>query len=305
MEYALQTKDLAKRYRKQQVLKSISMNVKRGAIYGLIGKNGAGKTTIIRIITGLQRPNAGIYSLFGVQNDNKNIYNERRRIGAVVETPSIYLGMSAYDNLKQQAIVLGLPSYESINEVLRLVGLENTGKKKAKNFSLGMKQRLGIGIALMGNPDLLVLDEPLNGLDPQGIIEMRELILKLSKEKNITFIISSHILSELERLATDYGFVNKGTIVEEISAAELEQKCKKRMDVIVSDIKSFARVIDALGLPFEIHSDTEASILGEMDVSDLVIALDKEKCKLHKITENNETLESYFIKIIGEETAND
>lgn len=305
MEYALQTKDLAKRYRKQQVLKSISMNVKRGAIYGLIGKNGAGKTTIIRIITGLQRPNAGIYSLFGVQNDNKSIYSARRRVGAVVETPSIYLGMSAYDNLKQQAIVLGLPSYESINEVLKLVGLENTGKKKAKNFSLGMKQRLGIGIALMGNPDLLVLDEPLNGLDPQGIIEMRELILKLSEEKNITFIISSHILSELERLATDYGFVNKGTIVEEISAAELEKKCKKRMDVVVSDIKSFARVIDGFGLPFEIHSDTEASILGEMDVSDLVIALDKEKCKLHKITENNETLESYFIKIVGEETAND
>ena len=160
----------------------------------------------------------------------------------MVETPSIYLDMTAEDNLKEQYRIIGLPSFDDIPELLRLVGLENTGKKKAKNFSLGMKQRLGIAIALAGSPDFLILDEPVNGLDPQGIIEMRELILKLNQERQITFLISSHILDELSRLATHYGFIDSGHMVKELSARELDAACRKCIRVQVSDIHALTRV---------------------------------------------------------------
>lgn len=200
MEYVLKTNSLSKSYKNFKALNELTMNVPKGAIYGFVGKNGAGKTTLIRLICGLQEPTSGGYSLYGVSNSQKEILKSRRRMGAVVETPSIYMDLTAVDNLKEQYRVLGIPSYDSIPELLKLVGLENTGKKKAKNFSLGMRQRLGIAIALAGDPDFLVLDEPINGLDPQGIIEMRELILKLNREHQITVLISSHILDELSRL---------------------------------------------------------------------------------------------------------
>ena len=199
MNYILQTNSLTKKYKNFQALNGLTMNVPKGSIYGFVGKNGAGKTTLIRLICGLQEPTSGNFSLYGIRNDSKDIIKSRRRMGAVVETPSIYMDMTAEENLKQQYLILGLPSYEGIPELLKLVGLENTGKKKAKNFSLGMKQRLGIAIALAGDPDFLVLDEPVNGLDPQGIVEMRELILKLNRERQITVLISSHILDELSR----------------------------------------------------------------------------------------------------------
>ena len=202
MEYVLKTNSLSKNYKNFKALNGLTMKVPKGAIYGFVGKNGAGKTTLIRLICGLQEPTSGDYSLYGVSNSHKEILKSRRRMGAVVETPSIYMDLTAVDNLKEQYRVLGIPSYDSISELLKLVGLENTGNKKAKNFSLGMRQRLGIAIALAGDPDFLVLDEPVNGLDPQGIIEMRELILKLNREYQITVLISSHILDELSRLAT-------------------------------------------------------------------------------------------------------
>ena len=202
MEYVLKTNDLCKNYKHFKALNGLTMNVPKGAIYGFVGKNGAGKTTLIRLICGLQEPTSGEYALYGLKNSEKEILKSRRRMGAVVETPSIYLDLTAVDNLKEQYRILGIPSYNSIPKLLKLVGLENTGNKKAKNFSLGMRQRLGIAIALAGDPDFLVLDEPVNGLDPQGIIEMRELILKLNCEYQITVLISSHILDELSRLAT-------------------------------------------------------------------------------------------------------
>ena len=222
MEYVLTTDHLCKNYGHFKALNQCSMHVPRGAIYGFVGKNGAGKTTLIRLICGLQRPTSGSYRLYGSENTDKKILEAQRRIGAVVETPSIYLDMTAEENMKEQYYVLGLPSFEGIPQTLKLVGLEDAGKKKAKDFSLGMRQRLGIAIALAGKPDLLVLDEPTNGLDPQGIVEMRELILKLNRERQITVLISSHILDELSRLATHYGFIDKGTIVKEITAEELE-----------------------------------------------------------------------------------
>ena len=210
MEAVLQTYGLCKGYRRFTALEHVNMTVPKGAIYGLVGKNGAGKTTLIRVICGLQEPTAGDYSLYGARLGDKALHRARRRMGAVVETPSLYPDMTAEQNLKLQYRVLGLPEDKGIEELLELVGLSNTGKKKAGHFSLGMKQRLGIAIALCGDPDFLVLDEPTNGLDPQGIVEMRELILQLNRERQITVLISSHILDELAKLATHYGFFGRG-----------------------------------------------------------------------------------------------
>lgn len=301
MEYVLTTSGLSKRYGKFQALDDLSMHIPKGTIYGFVGRNGAGKTTLIRLICGLQKPTKGAYSIYGVDYTDKLIGKSRRRMGAVVETPSIYLDMTAEDNLKQQALILGLPSYDSIPEILKLVGLDNTGKKRVRNFSLGMKQRLGIAVALMGNPDFLVLDEPVNGLDPQGIIEIRELILKLNKEKQITVLISSHILDELSRLATHYGFIDKGRLVKEISAAELEAACRKCIKVEVTDTKALVRVLDTEGLEYEIISDTVANIYGKVNLSQLVLALAKEECELISSHEQDESLENYFINLVGGE----
>lgn len=299
MDYVLQTDKLSKKYRHFQALNSLNMNVPKGSIYGLVGKNGAGKTTLIRLICGLQEPSSGSFSLYGIRNDSRSISKARRRMGAVVETPSIYLGMSAEDNLKQQHLVLGLPSYDGIPELLELVGLENAGKKKAKDFSLGMKQRLGIAIALAGDPDFLVLDEPVNGLDPQGIVEIRELVLKLNRERQITVLISSHILDELSRLATHYGIIDAGRMVRELSAEELNAACRKSIRVEVSSTAALARALDAMELEYKILSETKADIFAKPNVSLLVESLSKEGCELISLTERDESLESYYISLVG------
>lgn len=301
MEYVLTTSGLSKKYGKFNALNNLTMHIPKGSIYGLVGRNGAGKTTLIRLICGLQKPTKGHYSIYGVKNNSNDIVKSRRRMGAVVETPAIYLDMTAEDNLKQQCLILGIPSDDVIPEILKLVGLENTGKKKAKNFSLGMKQRLGIAVALVGNPDFLVLDEPINGLDPQGIIEMRELILKLNREYQITVLISSHILDELSRLATHYGFVDKGRLVKEISASELDKVCKKYIRVEVTDLNALARILDANNLPYEVLSGNCVNIYRKINISKLVLALAKENCELISSHEQDESLENYFINLIGGE----
>lgn len=299
MEYVLTTNALSKQYGQFKALNGLSMHVPKGSVYGFVGKNGAGKTTLIRVICGLQAPTSGEYSIYGLSSKEKAIIKSRRRMGAVVETPSIYLNMTAEENLKEQYCVLGLPSFDGIPELLKLVGLENTGKKRAKNFSLGMKQRLGIAVALAGDPDFLVLDEPINGLDPQGIIEIRELILKLNREHQITVLISSHILDELSRLATHYGFIDGGRIVKEMSAAELESACKKCLHVEVTDTRALARVLDKIGIEYKIFSKKEADIYAKLNVSELTFALDKENCQLLSMQEHDESLESYFISLVG------
>ena len=290
---------LTKKYKNFQALNGLTMNVPKGSIYGFVGKNGAGETTLIRLICGLQEPTSGSFSLYGIRNDSKDIIKSRRRMGAVVETPSIYMDMTAEENLKQQYLILGLPSYEGIPELLKLVGLENTGKKKAKNFSLGMKQRFGIAIALAGDPDFLVLDEPVNGLDPQGIVEMRELILKLNRERQITVLISSHILDELSRLATHYGFIDSGRMVKEISAEELDTVCRKCVRLVVSDVKPLARVLDSMSIEYNILSPTQADVFARVNLSGLVNALAKENCELIAAQERDESLESYYVNLVG------
>lgn len=299
MEYIFTAHGLSKSYRHFKALNGLSMNVPKGAIYGLVGKNGAGKTTLIRLITGLQEPTQGRYCLYGIQNDEKDITRARRRIGAVVETPSIYGELTAVENIKEQYRVLGLPSFEGIDDILKLVGLENTGKKKAKNFSLGMKQRLGIAIALCGDPDLLILDEPINGLDPQGIVEMRELILKLNQDGQITVIISSHILDELSRLATHYGFIDGGRMVREISAEDLDAACRKCIRVEVSDMNALSLTLDEMKLEYNVVSETKADIFAQITVTELVLALAKKNCQVISIQEKDESLESYFMSLVG------
>lgn len=299
MDYILTTNALSKAYGTCKALNAVSMHVPKGAIYGFVGKNGAGKTTLIRLICGLQEPTSGEYTLYGRKNTDKQVVKSRRRMGAVVETPSIYLDMTAQENLKAQYRVLGLPSYDGISELLKLVGLADTGKKKAKNFSLGMRQRLGIAIALCGDPDFLVLDEPVNGLDPQGIIEMRELILKLNREHQITVLISSHILDELSKLATHYGFIDHGRIVKEISAKELEAACRKCVRIEVSSTAALARVLDHMKIDYSILNDKTADIYAKVNISHLTASLMKEDCEVISMQERDESLESYYISLVG------
>ena len=299
MEYVLRTNALSKSYRNFQALKGVSMNVPQGAIYGFVGKNGAGKTTLIRLICGMQEPTSGEYTLYGRKNTQKEIVKARRRMGAIVETPSIYLDMTAEDNLKQQYLTLGLPSFDEVTEILQLVGLGNTGNKKAKHFSLGMRQRLGIAIALAGDPDFLVLDEPVNGLDPQGIIDIRELILKLNRERQITVLVSSHILGELSKLATHYGFIDNGHIVKEMSAEELEAACKKCVRMEVSNTKALACVLDKMQIDYKIITEETADVYAKVNISCMAAALAKENCELISVQERDESLESYYISLIG------
>ena len=299
MEYVLETKDLCKHYRNFKALNGITMHVPKGSIYGFVGRNGAGKTTLIRLICGMQFPTGGEFSIYGVKNTSPAISNSRKRLGAVVETPSLFPEMTAQENLKYQYRLLGLPDFSGIPELLSLVGLGNTGNKRAKDFSLGMRQRLGIAVAMCGNPDFLVLDEPINGLDPQGIIEMRELILKLNRERNITVLISSHILDELARLATHYGFIDRGNIVREMSAEELDAACRKCVRITVSETDSAVRALDELGLEYQVTGADTVDIYAKPNITQLAFALKKENCEILACTEHDQNLEGFFISLVG------
>ena len=299
MEYILEAKNIEKKYGHFKALDNLNMHIPKGAIYGLIGKNGAGKTTLIRLLCGLQRPTSGEYTLYGTLNNSRKIAEERKRVGGIVETPSICLDMTAEDNLKEQYKIIGLPSYDNLQEILELVRLNNTGKKTAKHFSLGMKQRLGLAISLVGNPDLLILDEPINGLDPEGIIEIRELILRLNKEKGITFLISSHYLDELSKIATFYGIIDKGKIIKEIDKDELEQNFRTRTQINVSNLKECVKYLEEKNFTYKVISDSIIDIYEKINVSELVIALSKRNCIVNDYQEKGESLENYYLNLIG------
>ena len=299
MDYVLRTENLQKHYRRCKALDGLTMAVPKGSIYGLVGRNGAGKTTLIRVVCALQFPTGGSYELYGRSDTARDAARSRRRVGAVIETPSIYSGLSARENLRQQYNVLGLPSYDGLEELLELVDLRDTGRKPAKDFSLGMRQRLGIAVALAGDPDFLILDEPANGLDPQGIVEIRELILRLNREKQITVLISSHILDELAKLATHYGFIDNGRMVREISARELESLCRKRTRLTVSDTTPQPVQHRRQGLAYEVRSGNTADVYGELSVTELTLALHQAGCEIKNIHEMNETLESYYMDLMG------
>lgn len=301
MKYILETDALTKRYRSFTALDGLSMHIPKGAIYGFVGRNGAGKTTLIRLICGLQEPTQGSYKLYGEENTSKKITGLRRRMGAVVETPSIYLDMTARENILQQYKVLGIKSQNGIEELLHLVGLTDTGKKKAKNFSLGMRQRLGIAVALAGDPDFLVLDEPVNGLDPQGIIEIRELILRLNKERGITVLISSHILDELARVATHYGFIDGGKMITEMNAEELNDRCRKCTRIEVSDSRILSQVLDKMNAEYKIIDEHRADIYADLPITEFVIELAHKNCTVIGMREHDESLESFYMNLVGGE----
>ena len=299
MDYILQTNNLTKSYkRKFKVLNNVCMNVPKGSIYGFVGKNGAGKTTLMRVVSGLNLPTNGGYSLYGVPYNSSKICEIRRKTGAVVETPSIYLDLNAKENLRLQYKLHGMDS-NGTDDLLNLVGLPNTGSKKAKDFSLGMRQRLSIAFSLVSHPDFLILDEPINGLDPEGIMEVRELLHKLNSERGITILISSHILDELSKLATHYGFIDGGHLIKEMSAEELDHACTKSIRITVNDTKILDQVLTNMNLNHVILSENEAEIYSHIEVTPLVLALADKGCRVITMTENNQSLESYFIGLIG------
>lgn len=240
MDYALKTEGLTKQYGKHTVVDHVSMHVKRGDIYGFIGKNGAGKTTFMRMVSGLASPVEGTIELFG----SRELEKQRVRIGSLIEQPGLYGNMSAGENMEVIRRELGITEKHAVDEMLEFVKLSHAGRKKVKHFSMGMKQRLGIAIALFSNPDLLILDEPINGLDPAGIKEIRDLLLKLNREKQITILISSHILGELSRIATRYGIIKDGILIEEFERKELEQRCRRCQKLVVDDVERAVTVLE-------------------------------------------------------------
>ena len=299
MENILQVKNLTKMFGQNYAVNNVDMNIQRGDIYGFIGRNGAGKTTLIRILLGLCEKNSGEIELFGSSNLNEG----RDKTGCIIENPALFPKMTAKDNIIAQSKAVGVKlSSSEIDDLLSVVGLESTGKKKAKDFSLGMKQRLSIALALVGNPEFLVLDEPTNGLDPEGIRDVRNLILKLNKEKSITVLVSSHILGELHKLATRYGVIDKGRLIKEFTAKELDEKTED-------------------GFEIKVKEDDVQSAEDFLKESNIDYSFDKEKCKftisknensdeiLKQITAKgviptsygfkNVDLEDYFMELIG------
>lgn len=241
METVLRTEHLTKAFGNKTAVNDVSMTIEKGDIYGFIGKNGAGKTTLMRLVLNLIFPTSGTIELFG---ESKLTKSNLSRTGSLIEAPTLFGNCSAWENMKRFAILYGATD-DDINAALSAVSLTDTGKKKASKFSFGMKQRLGIAIALLGNPDFIVLDEPVNGLDPEGIKEMRDLILRLNREKGTTFLISSHLLDELSKVVTKYGIIRDGVLVEEISAADLEKKCVHNLKIIVDNVDGAKALLSA------------------------------------------------------------
>ncbi|MBP5774979.1 MAG: ATP-binding cassette domain-containing protein [Clostridiales bacterium] len=292
-DYMLKVTDVCKKYGKYEVLKQMSFTVPKGSIYGLVGRNGAGKTTIMRIISGLQKPTSGKVE-YGFDHKGYG------KIGALVELPSIYSSKSARENLIFQYINLGLKIDDSVDELLKLVSLDNTGKKKAGRFSLGMRQRLGIAMAMAGDPDMLILDEPINGLDPQGIIEMRDLLQRLNREKGTTIIISSHILTELSKLATNFAFVEGGEVVKEVTIEDVENAGGVQSEFFSSDPQGLLRVLKEKGLDARIEEGTGIiRVKGVFNLTDVVMEASKQGVNIARVSTRETDLETYFINLVG------
>ncbi len=298
METVLKVNNISKVYSKIAVVNNINMNIKKGDIYGFIGKNGAGKTTLIKMIVGLTNPTSGSLELFNSSDLNAG----RRKIGTVIESPSFYPNLSAKDNMLIQCKLLGPCDLSIIDETLNLVGLGNIGKEKVKKFSLGMKQRLGIAMSLMGKPEFLVLDEPTNGLDPEGIVEVRNLLKKLNKEKGITILISSHILGELSKLATRYGIIDHGKMIEEFDQKELEERCKSSLVIVVNDVNKASEILRSQ-LNTQNYTILNSSTI---ELNDFINSpgtvnslLSKNDIIVESISLKTADLEDYFMQVIG------
>ncbi|WP_250674126.1 ATP-binding cassette domain-containing protein [Paraclostridium ghonii] len=301
MKEVIKTYKLSKKYGDYNALSDVSMTIKQGDIYGLVGDNGAGKTTLLRILTGQSYASSGDFEIFSKSTD-KDLSEARKNIGAIIETPCFYPNLTIEKNMEYYRIQRGIPGKDNIDKVLKGVNLFDAKKKKFSNLSLGMKQRLGLALAMMSEPELLILDEPINGLDPSGIIEIRNLLLKLNREKNITIIISSHILLELENIATCYGFLNKGKLVKEISADEVNEECKNYLEIKVKSANKLTALLEEkLGysdykvLPGEIVQLFDKNRDPEK-ISKLIVNSGIGLCSLK---EKSIDLESYYMSLIG------
>ena len=299
MEYLLTTNGLTKQYGRHKAVNAVNLHIRQGDIYGLIGRNGAGKTTILKMLSGLAAPTEGEFSLFG--KTGRDSYEYMSRVGTLIEEPGIYPNMSAAENLRLKCLAVGVRKKGTVDELLRTVGLADVGKKKVKKFSLGMKQRLGIALALAGNPDLVILDEPINGLDPQGIAEIREPLLRLNKEKNITFIISSHILEELSKIASNYGMIHDGVLLQEMTREELLSKCSERIELKTNDTRKACTVLEGMGIEKYKVVDADTIQIFERlnDGGDITMALAGNGVKTMGITVKNEALEDYYLNLTG------
>jgi ABC-2 type transport system ATP-binding protein len=297
----LETQGLTKRYKQTKALDSVSVRIEKGRLYGFVGQNGAGKTTFLRLVAGLSFPTNGDITLFG-QRDERGRTRARRRVGSIIEMPALYPNMTARQNLEIYQIGAGIPDKAVIEDVLVQVGLANTGKKKTKNFSLGMKQRLAIAIALLNEPELLLLDEPINGLDPISIVEIRDLLTKLCKEQGITILISSHILSELHQMATDYIFISRGRIIEKLSHDQLDGKCLRYISIGTDNATLAAAVLerDVGTQNYTVMPDGHIRLYDHLDdVETVSRALAAGGLALTRIAVEGENLESYFVNLVG------
>lgn len=295
MEYVLRTKSLTKKFGSKIAVNAVDMNVAKGDIYGFIGRNGAGKTTAMKLILGLLNATEGEIELFG----GEPLEKARGRIGSLIETPGIYKNCTAYENMKRFSIIYG-GTDEEIAQLLKFVGLENTGNKKAGRFSLGMKQRLGMAIAMLGNPEFLILDEPINGLDPEGIKDVRNAVLNLNEQKGVTFLISSHLLDELAKIVTRYGIINNGVLTEEISAEDLNAMCESGLKVRVDDVGKAITALLPLVPQEEIRvSDGELVLPLDVDAAAVNELLVKGGVRVSELGAMRGDMEEYFIARLG------
>lgn len=298
-KYLLSTQGLTKQYGRQKAVDHIDIHIKKGAIYGFIGRNGAGKTTTLKMISGLARPTDGEIIMFGYRGGG--LKSIRSRVSCLIEAPGVYGNLSAYDNLKIKCKLFGIQEKSYIPEILEMVGLNHVGKKKVKHYSLGMKQRLGIGLTLVGDPDLLLLDEPINGLDPQGIVEVRDTILRLNEERNMTILVSSHILEELSKIATHYGIIHNGSLLQEMTKEELMKRCSERIEICLDEPKRAVPVLDEMGFTnYQIVDKERIHIFERLEESaGLNMELAKAGILVREIRITSEELEDYFLNLTG------
>lgn len=301
-ETVLKLTNVTKTYGNKAAVDHVNMTIKKGDIYGLIGRNGAGKTTLTRLITGLSFADKGEIQIFG-ETTEVGLSEARSRLGCIIEMPAFYPNLNARQNLEYYQRVKGIPNKQVVEETLKLVGLTDTGKKKFKNFSLGMKQRLGIALALLNSPDFIILDEPINGLDPTGIIEMREILKYLNQEKQITILISSHILTELSMVATRYGIINEGKLVKEVTNEELKEDCQRSLAIVVDDVPKATSVMETIlkTAKFKVISDCEIRLYDYLDnPAEVSQQLVKNDVRISSVSEIGDSLEDYFMSLIGE-----
>ncbi len=304
-EILVDVNSLEKQYMKQMAVKNVSFQIKKGMICGLIGPNGAGKTTIMKMLGGLALPTGGSISIFG-DTTEKGLAKARTRMSFMIETPYAKEKMTARENLEIQRIQKGVPDKKRVEEVLEIVNLTDTGKKPVKNFSLGMRQRLGIANALLTKPEIMVLDEPINGLDPEGIVEIRELLLRLNRDEHITIIISSHILSELSLLCTDYIFINRGEILQAVSAPDLKKICKEYYRIDTDNNSLAAAVLEnKLGFTqFDVDRDGTIKLYeGLEDIRNISKTFFENGIIPTTLSMNEANLEQYYMNMVGEEDA--